>query len=199
MTTIRATTPAHPGAAGRPTTAAPVPRWVNRIAHLVPLTTLPSGLWRLALGFGVPVGFTGPMADEYGAPGWITPYVIVLSLLAEGLALLTLGLVQPWGEVVPRWIPFLGGRRIPTLAAVVPAALGATALIWLGAVIATGWSGSATDPDAPYYPHGFAAFVMTACYAPMLAWGPLLGVVTVAYFLRRTRGSKVRAQPSDLV
>ena len=130
-TTHTPTTDTPPGTAVRATTAAPVPRWVNRIAHLVPLVIVPSGLWRLALGFGVPVGFTGPMADRYGAPGWITPYVIALSLLSEGLALLTLGLVQPWGEVVPRWIPFLGGRRIPTMAAVVPAALGATALMWL--------------------------------------------------------------------
>jgi hypothetical protein len=198
MTTLRATTARSGTAAARPTTAAPVPRWVNRIAHLVPLTTLPSGLWRLALGFGAPMGFTGRVADEYGGPGWITPYVIVLSLLSEGLALLTLGLVQPWGEVVPRWIPFLGGRRIPALAAVVPAALGAAALIWLSVVVVHGWGGSANDPDEPFYPQGGWAVLMTACYAPLLAWGPLLAVVTVAYYLRRTRGPKAAAQPSTL-
>ena len=187
MTTPDTTTPAA-RPAGRHGTAAPVPRWIDRLAHLVPLATLPSGVWRLALGFGVPIGFTGPMADRYGGPGWITPYVIVLSLLSEGLALLTLGLVRPWGEVVPRWIPFLGGRRIPTFAAAVPAALGAAALMWLSVVVVNGWNGPAAgDPDAPYYPHGFAAAVMTACYAPMLAWGPLLAVVTVAYCVRRTR------------
>ena len=87
-------------------------------------TTLPSGLWRVALGVGVPVGFSGELAEIYGAPGWITPYVIILSLLAEGCALLTLGLVRPWGERVPAWIPRFGGLRIPTMVVVVPAAAG---------------------------------------------------------------------------
>jgi hypothetical protein len=31
----------------------------------------------------------------------------------EALALLTLGLVRPWGERVPSWIPLFGGWRIP--------------------------------------------------------------------------------------
>ena len=76
----------NPVATDRSTTAAPVPHWVNVVAHVVPLTTLPSGLYRLALGLGVPVGFSGELAEVYRAPGWvITPYVIGLSLLSEGL------------------------------------------------------------------------------------------------------------------
>lgn len=169
------------------TEAPPVPgtpRWANVAAHLVPLTALPSGLWRLALGVGVPVGFSGELADLYGAPGWITPYVIVLSLLAEALALLTLGLVQPWGEQVPNWVPRLGGRSIPTMAAVVPAAVGALLITTINWTSAAMWFGPENngDPDAP---HGVAGFVMTACYAPLLAWGPLLGAVTFAYYRRR--------------
>ncbi|MFC6934496.1 hypothetical protein ACFQHO_31910 [Actinomadura yumaensis] len=87
-----------------------MPPWANRVAHLVPFTVLPSGVWRIALGLGVPVGFHGELADLYHAPDWrLTPYVFALSLLAEGCALLTLGLVRPWGEVFPRWLPFVGG------------------------------------------------------------------------------------------
>jgi hypothetical protein len=172
-----------------PSTAAPVPRWVDRVAHVVPWTTLPSGLWRIALGLGVPVGFTGDLAETYHAPGWITAYAVVLTLVAESLALLTLGLVKPWGEVVPGWIPFLGGRPIPTLAAAVPAALGSVAVTWITIATAFLWSTPANngDPDAP---HGVAGLVMTACYAPLLAWGPLLAVVTVGYVVRR-RGAAV--------
>lgn len=168
------------------TTAADVPRWANIAAHLVPLTTVPSGLWRLALGLGVPVGFSGDLAELYGAPGWITPYVIVLSLLAEAAALSTLGLVRPWGERLPTWVPGIGGRRIPVLAAVVPAATGALAITFINWTSATMWFGPENngDPDAP---HGFAGFVMAAAYAPMLAWGPLLGAVTAAYYVRRRR------------
>lgn len=172
-----------------PVTAAPVPRWMDLAARAVPWTTVPSGLWRIALGLGVPVGFSGELAELYAAPGWITPYVIALSLLTEGLALLTLGLVRPWGEVVPRWLPVLGGRRIPVLAAVVPAGLGAVAVTWVTVSSAFLWStpGNNGHPDAP---HGLAGLVMTVCYAPLLAWGPLLAVVTVGYAVRRGRSQR---------
>lgn len=170
---------------------ATVPRWAVWAAHAVPLTALPSGLWRLALGAGIPVGFHGEMAELYAAPGWITLYVIVLSAIAEGLALLTLGLVQPWGEVVPRWIPFLGGRTIPVMAAVVPAALGALAVTFFSVMGVQEWiDPDMTQQDIQDSPNGVAGVIMTVAYAPMLAWGPLLGVVTVAYHLRRRQQVK---------
>jgi hypothetical protein len=162
------------------------PRWAVWAATAVPLALVPSTLWRFALGLGVPVGFTGQLAEDFAAPGWITPYVIVLSLVAEGVALLTLGLVRPWGERFPRWLPVLGGRPVPVLAAVIPASLGATvvtAATLTGAVL---WNGPENNgnPDAP---QGLAGLVMTVCYAPMLVWGPLLAAVTVAYYRRRSQ------------
>ena len=168
------------------TTTRPVPRWAELAAHGVVWTALPSGLWRVALGLGVPVGFSGELAGTYEAPGWaVTPYVIVLSLVAEGLALLTLGLVRPWGERVPERLPLIGGRAVPTAAAATAAALGAAAVTAVTVVSALAWSSPENmgDPDAP---QGLAGLVMTACYAPLLAWGPLLAVVTVAYVRRRT-------------
>lgn len=164
----------------------PVPRWANVAAHIVPWTTVPSGLWRLALGVGIPVGFSGELAELYAAPGWITPYVIVLSLIAEGLAYLTLGLVRPWGERVPTWVPRVGGRRIPTIAVAVPAALGAVAVTFVNWTSALNWYGPENNGD-PEAPHGIAGILMTAAYAPLLLWGPLLGAVTVAYCIRRRR------------
>lgn len=124
-----------------------IPRWAWYAAHAVPLTTLPSGLWRIAFGLGLPIGVTGAPAED--VPGLVTtPYVIVLSAVAEGLALLTLGLVQPWGEVAPRWLPVIGGRRIPVAAAAVPAALGATALTWLGITTLIAWNDPANVTEA---------------------------------------------------
>jgi hypothetical protein len=171
-----------------PVPAAPtVPRWVRWTAHTVPLLTLPSGLWRIAFGLGLPVGVSGAPAEE--VPGlWTTPYVIALSLVAEGLALLTVGLVQPWGEVAPRWLPLIGGRRIPVLAAAVPAALGAAALTWIGVDSALQWD----DPvnDVAGFPEGGWLTFMAACYAPLLLWGPLLGIVTAAYVVRRVQARR---------
>ncbi|WP_236075466.1 hypothetical protein [Streptomyces coffeae] len=181
MSTERDLAPRPPHTAPSPRPSRPA-RWA---AHAVPFTLLPTGLWRCAMGFGVPLGFA-PTSDlhESHFPGSMTVYVIALSLFAEGLGLLTLGLVQPWGEVVPRWVPFLGGRRIPVLCAVIPASLGALAVTCITVIGAFIWNApenlaDISDPYGPLY------WLQTACYAPLLAWGPLLGVVTVAYYRRR--------------
>jgi hypothetical protein len=62
-------------------------------------------------------------------PLWL--YVILLSIASELLAFTAVGLVSTWGEVFPRWVPVLRGRRVPALGAVVPAALGAAVLTLL--------------------------------------------------------------------
>ncbi len=110
----------------------PVPRHVVIAAHLVALTVLPAGVWRIVLGSGVTMGFTRAALEADDMPGWGTVSVVFLSLLTEGLALLTLGLVRPWGEVVPGWVPRLRGRRIPPRAVVIPATIGGVLLtaIW---------------------------------------------------------------------
>ncbi|WP_375000439.1 hypothetical protein [Aeromicrobium sp. CTD01-1L150] len=153
-----------------------VPAWARRAAHTVPLLTLPSGLWRIALVLGLPLTNADP------GPFWERVYIVMLSLVAEGAALLTLGLVQRWGEVAPRWIPWIGGRRVPPMAAFVPAMGGAAVLtaLWTGIF----WR----VPGGDFYRYfdGFQAVVVTACYLPLLAWGPLLAVVAVSYLRRRT-------------
>ncbi|MEU4119658.1 hypothetical protein AB0F71_34820 [Kitasatospora sp. NPDC028055] len=154
----------------------PPARWAVRAAHVAALTAVPSGVWRIAMGVGVPVGFDTTGLD---IPGWFSAVCIAMSLGAEGLTLLTLGLVQPWGEVVPRWLPLIGGRRVAPLAAVVPALLGAAVVMLLTIPRAGGFGG------APGAPTGPALLLMDACYAPLLLWGPLLLLVTVAYYRRR--------------
>ncbi|WP_449474842.1 hypothetical protein [Streptomyces abikoensis] len=156
-----------------------VPRWAVLAAHAVPLVTLPSGLWRIALVAGLPVA---PPDGEMSVLGAL--YVLSLTVVSEALALLTLGLVRPWGDVVPRWIPLLGGRRVRPLAAVVPALLGATALTGLAV-----WFFCApyVIPDQAIW-HGTPAqdALLAVCYLPLLAWPPLLTAVTIAYYRRRT-------------
>ncbi|MFF2661225.1 hypothetical protein ACFVUH_28145 [Kitasatospora sp. NPDC058032] len=165
------------------------PRWAERAALATVWTTVPSGLWRLALGVGIPVGFSGELAaafDPY-VPGWGTVYVLALSGLAELLAFLTLGLVRPWGEVLPRRIPLIGGRAVRPWAAIVPAALGSTALTAMGmSALFGGWASAMSGPGAP---RGLAGVIMTLCYLPLVAWGPLLAAVTFAY-ARRTLGRR---------
>src|SRR5687768_5348 len=98
-------------------------RWTAKAAAL---TLLPTGLWRTGIAFGMPSGFAeGNELHQSNFPGVESFYLVAISVFAELLGLLTLGLVQRWGEVVPHWVPWLGGRRIPTMAAVVPASVGA--------------------------------------------------------------------------
>lgn len=160
-----------------------VPRWAVLAAYATPLVTLPSGLWRLALVAGLPVA-TDPIRT-----GWGVLYVLALVVVTELLALLTLGLVQPWGEVVPRWIPLIGGRRVHPLAAFVPALLGAFVLFFLNGLVSFVQAvnladGNLTDTAAQ-------GALLVVCYVPLLAWAPLLAVSAIAYYRRRTAASPV--------
>lgn len=162
------------------TTSPDVPRYACRAAHIVALLTIPSGLWRLALVIGIPLTNVDP------GPLWERVYIVALSLVSEAAALLTLGLVQAWGEVAPRWIPWIGGRRIRPMAAFIPAMTGAAILTVL-------WSSIFWRlPHGDFFDYfdGYQSFVVVACYLPLLAWGPLLAVVAVAYLRRRTTSTR---------
>ena len=159
----------------------PVPRWAAVVAHLVPLTTLPSGLWRIAIALGFSLGML-----DHGEPieirGWESVYLICLSLTIEGLALLAFGLVRPWGERAPRWFPVIGGRRVAPRPVIVAAATG-TVLVTFVALMFFVPGDSISDLEGT----GAGRAVAVACYLPLLLWGPLLGALTFAYFRRRCR------------
>lgn len=173
------TSSAPPSAPARPVTAAPVPPWARRTAAAVLWVSLPSALWRFAVMLGVPLGLADSEYDAMLIPGWGYLAVPLLSVFQEALAYLTLGLVRPWGEVWPRWIPGLRGRRIPVPAAVVPAAMGALACTVYGVLFV--WT--TLHSEMAITPWG--EWVMTVCYVPIVAWGPLLAVVTAHYYRRR--------------
>ncbi|MBZ4318100.1 hypothetical protein [Streptomyces huiliensis] len=157
-------------------------------AHAVPLAVLPSGLWRMAMAVGIPVGWSGQLAEDWQPSPENFFYITLLTVVTETLAFLTLGLVRPWGERLPRWFPFLGGRRVPVWAAAVPAGLGALAVA--AVTLPMFWGGMPADAGGSDAPQGVAALVMNACYVPLLLWGPLVAVVTVAYCRRRLGGTR---------
>ena len=144
---------------------APPSRWAIRAAHLVSLVVLPSALWRVGLVLGFSMG-----GIEHGAPvhvtGWEAVYVLGLSVVTEGLALLTLGLVRPWGERFPR-------RLVLALAGVRRDLAGAAVGLRL--------------PRLPERRRGLGRpavqrrrhVLLFVCYAPLLLWAPLLAAVTL--------------------
>ncbi|MGW7315638.1 hypothetical protein [Streptomyces sp. NPDC054854] len=113
----------------------------------------------------------------------------MLTAISECLALLTLGLIRPWGEVVPRRIPWLGGRRIPIRAAVIPAAAGAIAVTALCACATLDHFFHFVPPlnkNGESFPtSGPGNRALVICCVPLLARGPLLAAVTVAHYRRR--------------
>ena len=154
------------------------PRWAVVAAHLAALAPVPSGLWRFALAFGMLAGYTEQGYQDLNMSGWGAPHVIILSVGTECVALLTLGLVRPWGEMVPRWTPVLGGRAVNARAATVAAFAGAAILVILGTPFIFWWQ----------LPHdemtSTGSMLVGILYLPMVLWAPLLIAVTVSYWRR---------------
>lgn len=180
-------TPALPLTPAHAPAPAPAPRWAVRAAQLTTLIVLPTGLWRIAMVLGFPSGYTAEGFVPFDTPG-AKLWMLALSVASELLALLTLGLVRPWGEVAPRWIPVIGGRRVRPLAAVVPAAVGALALTALWAAMPLWWTYPHTDMS------GTGRLLVGVIYQPLVLWGPLLAAVTVSYY-RRTRPARRSRRP----
>ncbi|MER7750797.1 hypothetical protein [Kitasatospora sp. NPDC097643] len=169
----------------------PPPRWAVRAAHVAAVTALPAGLWRLALVAGWHGGYTDEGYRAVGFTGWDGVWPVTLSVLTEALALLTLGLVQSWGTVAPRWLPVLGGRRLNPRRVVLAASLGAAGLVVLWTPFAAWWAVS--HPNMTPLGHTLVGFL----YLPAVAWGPLLAAVTVSYHRRhRAGGNRASAQLS---
>ncbi|MFF8104341.1 hypothetical protein ACF07S_32295 [Streptomyces sp. NPDC016640] len=165
-----------------------VSRQIQLVAYAVPLTVLPSSIWRL------------PAAFDDGVGAGERAYVVFLSITSEILAFTAIGLIARWGEVFPRRVPVLRGCRVPPKAAVTPAAVGATILTLLFTLLFTASEIKGTTirgddlPDGyPSQASGWEAAWFYLCYAPLILWGPLLAVLTVAYWKRRHAAEKAIA------
>jgi hypothetical protein len=122
-----------------------------------------------------------------------------LFLASFGLvgAVLMLGLVQRWGEVFPRWIIGLAGRRVPIALALVPAAIASVLLIVGGIAI---WSG--LDQMVAALVAGGAGdkgliWEILFQVGPTLlfpVWGVALAVATLGYYERRRGPCRVCGQ-----
>jgi hypothetical protein len=160
----------------RPSWAAGREPWIAvAIAVAVPLLY---GVTRWAWAIGIPLGVDAGQLRQVHADGFpIAPAGLgTMAFVAAGL---TLGLVQPWGETFPRWLPRVGGRRVPPPMAVVPATLVAILVIATGLVFVRF---TLADLDQLLLVEGWAI------YGPGLlwpAWGAALGFSAVAYHYRR--------------
>lgn len=158
---------------------APAPRWAVVAAHVAALTPVPSSIWRILLVFGIPGGYTQAGLEELDPTGLGAAWLILLSVLTEGAALLTLGLVRQWGVVAPQWLPVIGGQSIPPWAAAGPAVVGTLILAGLWTPFLFWWTIPHPDMTAS------GSFILGFLYLPLVLWAPLLGAVTWNYLHRR--------------
>jgi len=168
------------------------PRWACLAAYAIPLTVLPSSRWRIAAyTFHVPIA-DGPTHAASGISGVsLEVSVVLLYLLSESAAFVSCGLIANWGEMVPLWVPVLGGRSIPRRPVVVAGWVAAAVLTllwtWVAVTFALGEriNGRAALADAPLNFHDWRGVLAVAAYAPLVLWGPLLAAVTASYHRRR--------------
>ncbi|MGH8791063.1 MAG: hypothetical protein ACRDXX_00235, partial [Stackebrandtia sp.] len=129
--------------------------------------------WAWALGFSL-----GIDAEFYrqGQENGLWILGAMLATLGALGAVLTLGLVQRWGEVFPRWMIGLRGRRVPPMLAVIPASLVAVLVIAAGFMYVRVAIG-----------HGLTAETLAMVGPELLwpIWGAALFVAAMAYHRRR--------------
>lgn len=142
---------------------------------------LPYGIVRLAWAAEIPLGVSDAAATLISNQSFTERLIeVVLGGLPICGAILTLGLIQKWGENFPRWCLYLAGRRVPIWFAVIPATC-ASVLITL--------AGLKISPiiilkilDGSINAGNWGELGPSLFWLP---WGIALGVATLAYYQRR--------------
>jgi hypothetical protein len=138
------------------------------------------------------------MSDEQFRRGqeggiWISGAFFLGTFTLVG-AVLMLGLVQRWGEVFPRWMIGLAGRRVPIALAVIPASLASVLLVVGGITI---WSDLAGMIAALSARGAEVVEIIGAILfqlGPTLlfpVWGIALALAALGYYYRRRGPCKV--------
>lgn len=162
-----------PDGAGRvAASAARWGRWATWTAAVIPALY---AVTRLAWAAGFPLGVSETALRDLQDTGAVWAGAGLGAFAVVG-AVLTLGLGQRWGEVFPRWVPGLAGRRVPVNLAFVPALV--------VAVMATSAGiGFLSTPALVELTGGWNLASLPVVLWPM--WGLALGAAAVAYRLRR--------------
>jgi hypothetical protein len=163
-------------------------RW-GRIALFVAMVApIFYAFTRYAWALGFPLGM-GEERFRYGQENgmWVMGAFFLGNFMLVG-AILMLGLLQRWGEVFPRWMIGLAGRRVPIALAVVPASLASVLLIvggitiWfdLPPMIAALTAAGAQEME-------FIGAILFELGPTLLfpVWGVALAVATLGYYYRR--------------
>jgi len=161
------------------TTPAAAARWGKWAVYVAVIVPLLYALTRYAWALGIPLGITEELLHKGQAAGmWLAG--AGLATVAVGGAILTLGLIQPWGEVFPRWMLGLAGKRVPLGLAIVPASLVSVIVTSAGLMfVRIQFLGVTRE----IFGEGNWAAIAPELVWPV--WGVALGAATLAYYYRR--------------
>ena len=162
-------------------------RWGRTAVYMAMVVPLFYALTRYAWALGFPLGMSEKYLRSGQESGMWTGGLFLATFILVG-AVLMLGLVQRWGEVFPRWMIGLAGRRVPIALAVVPASL-ASVLVFVGgigiwSVLAQMVANLAAIGAEEVEIIGAIIFQL----GPTLlfpVWGVALAVATLGYYYRR--------------
>jgi hypothetical protein len=166
-------------------------RWGRIAVYVAMVAPIFYTFTRYAWVLGFPLGMNEEQFRRGHEDGTLISGGLFLGTFILVGAILMLGLVQRWGEVFPRWMIGLAGRRVPIALAVVPASLASVLLfvggigIWsdLAQMVANLAATGAGDREI------IAAVIFQV--GPTLlfpVWGAALVAATLGYYYRR-RGS----------
>ncbi|MEK4936958.1 hypothetical protein BW425_21655 [Bacillus pseudomycoides] len=149
--------------------------------YIAIVMALPYGIVRLAWAAEIPLGVSDAAATLISNQSFTERLIeAVLGGLPICGAILTLGLIQKWGEKFPRWFLYLAGKRVPIWFAVIPATC-ASVLITL--------AGLKISPiiilkilDGSINTGNWGELGPSLFWLP---WGVALGLATIAYYQRR--------------
>lgn len=153
------------------------------VGSVVVAAVIPFGyaVTRIAWALGIPLGLSREFLDSIQD---IVNNGLVLGIGAVLGAVLTIGLVRPWGEVFPRWMPWIGGRSVPVglarnSALVVALAVTSAGCYFVRSTI-SGSIGIAPEGAEEHW-----AAWLPEIFWPL--WGAALAVAAIAYADRRRR------------
>lgn len=129
-----------------------------------------------------------PLQAPAGAAPDILFWGFALSLGAWAGFVLTLGLIRPWGETFPRWLPVIAGRPVPVALAAIP-----------GGIVAGAVCAAAVPLLRTFAQYRFTETLASALIMPFWFWGPMLTLAVWGYVLHRQAGDAAEVAPAAKV
>jgi hypothetical protein len=157
-----------------PAAAARWSKWAVGVAMVIPLIY---AVTRYAWLLRIPLLVDDEFIDELHADGaaWAGAWLATFAVIG---AVLTLGLVQRWGERFPRWMLGLAGRPVPIRLAVIPASIVSVLVTSAGLGLSSHLSLSLSSETLS----GLWVHLPQLLWP---VWGVALGAATLGYYLRR--------------